>query len=244
MHTLDVVPGVHRLAHASTACYLVEADDRLLLVDAGLPAFWPDLESLLRVLGRTTDDVRDVLLTHGHFDHLGVARRLEKTGAQIWVHRDDRRIAEHPYQYEPGHPRISYPLSHPRSVPHLASMVGAGALWVRGVTTPKTYDEDPPFADAVRIVPTPGHTDGHVVIVLPDRDAVLTGDALVTLDPYTGRTGPRIVARGGTYDAGLAVRSLDAIAATQARTVLPGHGHVWREGAEAAVRQARSRPVA
>ncbi|WP_370614024.1 MBL fold metallo-hydrolase [Mumia qirimensis] len=244
MHTLDVAPGVHRLAHASTACYLVETDDHLLLVDAGLPAFASDLDRVLRIIGRTTDDVRHVLLTHGHFDHLGLARRLEESGAQVWVHRGDRHIAEHPYRYEPGRPRLVYPFRHPRSLPHLASMVGAGALWVRGVSAPRTYDEELPFGDLVKVVPTPGHTDGHVAILLPDRDAVATGDALVTLDPYTGRTGPRIVARAGTHDAGGAVRSLDAIAATGARTVLPGHGGVWREGADVAASRARERPVA
>lgn len=38
-----------------------------------------------------------------------------------------------------------------------------------------------------RVLATPGHTYGHVALHLPDRDAVITGDALVTLDPYTGR---------------------------------------------------------
>ncbi|MBW9208877.1 MBL fold metallo-hydrolase [Mumia sp. zg.B21] len=243
MHTLDIVPGVHRLARGSTACYLVETDDQILLVDAGLPAFWSDLAEALKALGRTPDDVRHVLLTHGHFDHVGIARRLEKSGAQVWVHRGDQRIAEHPYRYEPGRPRLTYPIRHPRSLPHLASLVGAGALWVQGVDAPRVYDDPMPFGDVLTVVPTPGHTDGHVAIVLPDHDAVITGDALVTLDPYTGRTGPCIVAQAGTHDAEQALQSLDAIGASGMRTVLPGHGEVWRDGAEAAAWKARLRPV-
>lgn len=44
------------------------------------------------------------------------------------------------------------------------------------------------------VIATPGHTYGHVALHLPDRDAVISGDALVTLAPYTALTGPRVVA--------------------------------------------------
>ena len=45
---------------------------------------------------------------------------------------------------------------------------------------------------APQVLHTPGHTDGSCVLFLPERRALLTGDALVTLDPYTGRRGPRV----------------------------------------------------
>ncbi|HWI72720.1 MAG TPA: hypothetical protein VNT55_12265, partial [Baekduia sp.] len=77
-----------------------------------------------------------------------------------------------------------------------------------------------------------------------DRDTVICGDALVTRDPYTGVTGPRLVARAATGDAALARRSLGAIAETRARTVLPGHGDPWSGGAVRAAEQAASEPIA
>ncbi|HYP55850.1 MAG TPA: hypothetical protein VEQ41_06075, partial [Solirubrobacterales bacterium] len=72
-----------------------------------------------------------------------------------------------------------------------------------------------------------------------DREAVIAGDALVMLDPYTARPGPRIVAGAATADSGRALRSLDALAETGRRTVLTGHGEPWRGGTEAAAREAR-----
>jgi glyoxylase-like metal-dependent hydrolase (beta-lactamase superfamily II) len=87
---------------------------------------------------------------------------------------------------------------------------------------------------------SPGHTYGHCALHLPDRDVLLVGDALVTLDPYTGRTGPRIVAGAATADSDLALRSLDALAGTGARLVLPGHGEPWRDGAPRAAELARA----
>ena len=55
------------------------------------------------------------------------------------------------------------------------------------------------------VVPSPGHTHGHCALHLPDRDVLISGDALVTLDPYTGRRGPRIIAGAATADSGLAL---------------------------------------
>jgi glyoxylase-like metal-dependent hydrolase (beta-lactamase superfamily II) len=68
---------------------------------------------------------------------------------------------------------------------------------------------------------------------------LFTGDGLVTLDPYTGRTGPRIVARAGTKDRATALASLGAMADTKATIVLPGHGEPWTTGVASAAQQAR-----
>jgi glyoxylase-like metal-dependent hydrolase (beta-lactamase superfamily II) len=70
-------------------------------------------------------------------------------------------------------------------------------------------------------------------------DVLFTGDALVTRDPYTGSTGPRLTALAATTDVAQARASLDRIAATGANTLLPGHGEPWTGGAEEAARLAR-----
>ena len=70
---------------------------------------------------------------------------------------------------------------------------------------------------------------------LPERGVVLLqGDALVTLDPYTGHTGPQIVANAATSDPDRALASLQVIAATGEQTMLPGHGAPWTDGARRA----------
>ena len=69
---------------------------------------------------------------------------------------------------------------------------------------------------------------------------MIAGDALVTLNPYRGTTGPQIVAGGATADSERNLASLDALVQTGATTVLPGHGEPWREGVESAVAKARA----
>ncbi len=238
---VDVVDGVHLIEHGRTNCFIVEADDGVTLVDAGFPSTWVQVAAALRRIGRSVDDIRGLVITHGHFDHLGFARHLQHRYAiPVWAHPGDAPLVRSPYGYRPERPRLLYPLTHPRALPTLTAMVAAGALQVPGTRADHDLTEGPlPLPGAPQIIHTPGHTDGECVVVLPDRSAIITGDALVTLDPYTGRRGPRIVARAATHDRRIALASLEPLVATGVGTVLPGHGAVWRDGIEAAVRSAQ-----
>ncbi|UNX54796.1 MBL fold metallo-hydrolase [Georgenia sp. TF02-10] len=233
----EVAPGVHRIEHAVVNCYLVEDDDGVTVVDAGLPAVWPHLGRALRAVGRRPSEVRALVLTHAHFDHVGVARRLQaRLGVPVWAHEAEKRLVAHPYRYAHESVRGVYPLRYPASIPLLARMAAAGALWVRGTAAGQTLapGAEVPVPGRPRVVFSPGHTYGHCALHLPDRGALLSGDALVTLDPYTGRTGPRIVAGAATADSAQALSSLDALADTGAAVVLPGHGEPWPDAAAAA----------
>lgn len=240
VHT--VADGVHCLTHANTNCYLVEAGDDLLLVDAGLPSMWPLLGQALTRLGRGPGDLRAVLLTHGHFDHLGFALRLQqKHQVPVFVHPADSRLAAHPYRYRPRRNRVGYLVTHPGGWRPIGQMAAAGALTVRGVKQTLPLQAGPLDLPGRPVaVLTPGHTAGHCAFLLADRDVLLCGDALVTLDPYTGQEGPQIVADGATADPDQALGSLAALARTGVATLLTGHGEPWRQGAAQAVRLARA----
>ncbi|PZE27979.1 MULTISPECIES: MBL fold metallo-hydrolase [unclassified Curtobacterium] len=238
----DVAEGIHRLEIAHTNLYLVETGDQLLVVDSGLPAAWPHLLVAIAELGYTPDAVEGIALTHGHFDHVGTAARARREwDVPVLVHPRDAELAAHPYRYRTERNRLVYPLTHPAGLPKLARMVVAGALMVEGVTDTKPLDERDAVQASPWIIETPGHTDGHVALYFADRDALIAGDAIVTLDPYTGGIGPQIVAGSATADSGAALESLDRLVDTEARIVLPGHGPQWRRGIRSAVEQAKRR---
>lgn len=242
MLTRDAAPGIHRLAFAGVSCYLIEERGALTLVDAGLPVLWRHLARALDALGRTPADVRALVLTHAHFDHLGVAARVQREwGVPVSAHPADHEVAAQPYSYAHELPRVPYVLQHREGLPVLARMLRAGAWHVPPISGLRSIAGgqilDVPGAPTV--LSTPGHTPGHCVLHLPGSDAVITGDALVTLDPYNGRTGPRIISGAATADTALALASLDVVAATGAGVVLPGHGEPWRAGAGPAVAAAR-----
>lgn len=241
--TRDVAPGIHRLEHAYVNCYLVEEAGAVTLVDAAFPSTWPHLLAALSEIGRSLSDVSALVLTHAHFDHMGfAARAVRERGMPVYVHAADRELAAHPYRYARERTPFLYPLKYPRSTRVLSAMAAAGALTVKGVDDvrdlPTSGVLDVPGKPTV--VFTPGHTLGHCALHFPDRDALITGDALVTLDPYKGARGAQIIAGAATANSHQAMESLVPLAETGAMIVLPGHGEPWLAGIRAAVQAAKA----
>jgi glyoxylase-like metal-dependent hydrolase (beta-lactamase superfamily II) len=239
----DVAPGVHRVEDCHTNWYIIEQDGRLTIVDAGVPSSWESLHGVLATLGRRPADIEALVLTHGHFDHVGFAERARvELGVPVYVHEADVPLTRHPWRYDHERLRTPYFLTQVRALPIVACFLRHRAFWPTPVGEVRRYREDDELdvPGRPRVVFTPGHTHGHCSLHLPDRAAVILGDALVTLDPYTARRGPRVVARAATVDAERNLGSLDAVAALGEGVLLPGHGHPWSGPYAQAVELARA----
>jgi glyoxylase-like metal-dependent hydrolase (beta-lactamase superfamily II) len=228
----NVAEGIHRVEDAFTNWYLVEDANRLTIVDTGLPRSWGSLQSALRDLGRSPSDVDAVVLTHAHFDHIGFAERARRElGVRVWAHEKELPLTRHPWRYDHEDSRLKY-LRYPGFLKIFAAMGAHGALWVKSVEDVRTFGDDGELDVPGRpqVVFSPGHTYGHCALHFPDRGALIAGDAIVMLDPYTGRTGPQIVSGAATADRALNLRSLERLKDTAAQLVLTGHGPVWKDG--------------
>jgi glyoxylase-like metal-dependent hydrolase (beta-lactamase superfamily II) len=235
---MRLAPSLHLIGSNIVNSYLLEEAGQVTIVDAGLPGYWRDLPAELRAMGRTIDDVRAVVLTHGDTDHVGFAERLRRErGVPVYVHELDAARA----RGEVKKPGSGWgPI---RIRPLLGFLVYSG---LRGGLRVPPLTEVVTFADgasldipgAPRIVHLPGHTPGSVAIHVPGVDAVFLGDAMTTRSVLTGEVGPRLAPFTLEKDQALAsLAKLDGIDATWA---LPGHGEAWSGGLQEALRQIRA----
>ncbi|MEU1728084.1 MBL fold metallo-hydrolase [Nonomuraea sp. NPDC005692] len=222
---MKLAPHLHRLGNDLVACYLVDTAEGITLIDAGLPGHWRDLQRELRSLGKSVEDIRGLVLTHGDSDHIGFAERLRSEhGVPVFVHAADAvrartgekpKVPVGPVRLAPAFGFLGYSVRknglRTRYVGELTE-IGDGAVL------------DLPGSPV--IVGMPGHSPGSVAVHVPLADAVFVGDALTTRHVLTGREGPQPAPFTDNPDEALG--SLDRIARLPASWVLPGHGAPWR----------------
>ena len=240
---MRIAPSIHAVGSASMVnVYLVEEAGSVTIIDAGMPGHYGAVRRELAALGRTMDDVRGVILTHGHSDHLGMAERLRhERGLRPWIHEADAALAKGEA------PNPSRGMGRTRLGPLLGFLWFA--FWRGGLKRP-IVGEVATFGDGAtldlpgspRVILVPGHTPGSAALHVAALDALFVGDALATYGVTTGLRGPQVAPFTADRDAALG--SLARLEPTNARLVLPGHGAPFREGIGEAVRLVRSSAAA
>jgi glyoxylase-like metal-dependent hydrolase (beta-lactamase superfamily II) len=128
MTASEVAPRVWRAGTRFVNWYVVDAgDEGVTVVDAGLPDYGRDFERVLSSIGVQPSDVRGVVLTHGHVDHVGGAAAAAALGAPIYLHPDDTELARNPRSNQTEAPLAGY-LRWPSTWAFLAHCVARGAL--------------------------------------------------------------------------------------------------------------------
>ncbi len=203
-----MVDGVFELRLGYVNVHLVVTDDGLVLVDTGLPGRAPVIERALRGVRRSLGEVRTVLVTHHHPDHVGsLAEVKRRSGARLVAHAADA-----------PHITGAFPAAAP------AGALGRLVSRMIGTVEPTKLDQLVP--DGGEPVPgftalhTPGHTRGHLSFLLDRAGGVLfAGDAAAS---RRGRvSGPP---RPVTADPAQAAASLARLAEREFEVAVFGHG--------------------
>ncbi len=75
---LTEIRGIYRLGDDIVNVYLIEELGLVTIVDAGMPGYYGLIPDALAEMGRSLADVRAILLTHGHSDHIGFAEQARR----------------------------------------------------------------------------------------------------------------------------------------------------------------------
>jgi glyoxylase-like metal-dependent hydrolase (beta-lactamase superfamily II) len=225
----------------SVNCYVIPDGDRVTIVDCGVwqPAR-PDgglaeLEAGLERAGYALRDVSQIVVTHAHIDHYGLAGRLmEITGAVLTMHTlTDLDCEKYRHPDTARARRMDTYADHgvseveradladhlTRWMPYLHSVVEASRRLRGG-------EELIIGGDRWDVLHTPGHSLGHICLHSPARRVLLSGDHLLP-----SITPPVTFERGFDADPLRSyVESLRMIADRRPELVLPGHGRPFGDG--------------
>jgi glyoxylase-like metal-dependent hydrolase (beta-lactamase superfamily II) len=175
--------------------YLLTADGtkEAIVIDPSI-----DSEGVLAEIERRGLDVKRILLTHAHIDHILMVKRFhEATSAPVWLHAEDRPL------YDRGQDQAAaFGMSWPGSVPIAHDILDGEEVGLPTIP--------------VRAVHAPGHSPGSVLLVTPE--GIVGGDVL-----FRGSVG-RTDLPGGDW--ATLVRSIRErlFRFPRETRVLPGHG--------------------
>lgn len=163
--------GVHRLSVGSNA-YLVDGDDGVVLLDTGIPGRLPRIRDGLSAIGRELGDLRAVLITHAHPDHVGSAAAVVEAGGRpVCMSPTDAAVA-----------RGDAPVQPPPMMDLVGPLKGLFALAPKPDLVAVDHEVDETHCFGLpqdwRVIETPGHTSGHLSFVLDRAGGLLfAGDA-------------------------------------------------------------------
>jgi glyoxylase-like metal-dependent hydrolase (beta-lactamase superfamily II) len=153
-------------------------DKDLVLIDTGNPGEIESLRKEVEAAGHKLEDITRVFLTHQDMDHIGSAKALSEMGAELYAHEEEApyiqgdkkpvRIA----QMEEGLDKMD------EKGRAFYERVKAGApLFYAHIDHPLKDGEVLDVCGGIKILHTPGHMPGHMVLLLIQSNILVVGDA-------------------------------------------------------------------
>ena len=242
---MEVFPGIHQIKSpipnnplGYINAYLVQGEAGWLLVDTGWnsPKSLQSIEDQLGTIGVGFGDISQIIITHIHPDHYGLAAKIkELSGAHLAMHQKEREFVELRFgQTKDGTSQLMRMLQHLRS-----TGMPNEDLERLGKAFPQTRDVFPPAAvpDTVleggmsvstglfnfEVIWTPGHCPGHICLYERSKNILLSGDHV--LPTITSNIGYH--PHSGENPLGDYLASLDQLKKLEVDHIFPAHEYIF-----------------
>jgi glyoxylase-like metal-dependent hydrolase (beta-lactamase superfamily II) len=203
--------------------YMSDDADGVTLIDTGLELAAERILKQLSAAGRKPSDVKRILITHAHPDHIGGLPKLkEATGAEVICSVGERPVIEG---------KIPIPRAPRERVPGIWRYVKLPVQTIQGTPVDRELMEGdvlPEVMGGLHVISTPGHAPDHISFWQPDRKVLIIGDVIMK---FFGRM--RLPLAVVTVDMDEDKRSIKKLTEYDAQVVCFGHGEPFtKNGAE------------
>jgi glyoxylase-like metal-dependent hydrolase (beta-lactamase superfamily II) len=180
-----------------------ETSREAMVIDPG-----DDIADILALIQKHNLNVKQIVITHAHIDHVGGAMKLRAaTGAPILLNQNDSALLK---------------------------MLDVQAAWI-GMPSPGHVDIDHSIGEldkvqagplVAQVMHTPGHTEGSVCLYFPAQQKLIAGDTL-----FAGSIG-RTDLPGGSFEKIISSLHEKVLSLPDETVVVPGHGPLTTIGEE------------
>ncbi len=170
---MEIIPGLHQISLGFVNSFAIVHDGGVTLVDAGFRGHARRILDYVASIGYRPDEVSHLVVTHADYDHIGdLAELKRRTGAEVVAHRLEASVVEgRDPGRKPGPGLMGRLLSISLTLGH--------RIWpVAPVEVDCVVEDSAELPGGIRLVHTPGHSPGHLVVYLPNRRALIAGDLL------------------------------------------------------------------
>ncbi len=223
-----VAPGVHRVDAVglknAISVLLLENDDGWTLVDTGIASSVQRIKDALVSLGAGPEDLKRILITHQHDDHVGGLKGILEWAphAEVGATDHESKVISGERGFDPQSNRVIRYMARNAEPP--------------GVPVAKILQEGD-IVSGFRLISTPGHSIGHVSLLRDSDGLLFTADAFGCM-PRKLRVG---VQKAFCNDPAQAKRSATKLLSEDFATAILCHGPVLKDNAKSRLSEAVAR---
>ena len=240
----EIIPGIYWLKLPMIVsdqsdlsfvnAYVIRGEKGLLLVDAGwdTEASFAALEKGLAEINAKVKDISQIIVTHVHPDHYGMAGHVKKaSGASLAMHHLEKEFIEPRYvNMEPLLNAIDNLLLANGVPPEMIKKLSNATVGLEQYVMPTQPDillhDDETVTTGLfnfKVIWSPGHSSGHICLYEPEKKIFLSGDHILPSITPNVSIHPQAIENplGRYFD------SLNELKKLEVERVLPGHENVF-----------------